>query len=289
MWHADAYTLYSDNIGEHISIDETSLSQGELYTFLTNKDAHGKNGSLIAVCRGAKSDDIIEVLSKIPLEKRLEVKEISMDLSPTMQRVAKRCFRNATIVADRFHVQRLMSEAISDLRIEHRWDAIEQDNAERKLAKETGNEYIPFTFRNGDTRRQLLARSKHLLMKNYTRWTDDQKARAGILFEQYPDIKEAYSLAMELTQIYNKHSTKSAARLNLARWCNNLEKLGTKHFNTVKDTIYNNTDEILNFWINRTTNASAESFNAKVKAFRSQFRGVSDIPFFIYRLAKLLA
>lgn len=289
MWHADAYTLYSDNIGEHISIDETSLSQGELYTFLTNKDAHGKNGSLIATCRGAKSDDIIEVLSNIPLEKRLEVKEISMDLSPTMQRVAKRCFRNATIVADRFHVQRLMSEAISDLRIEHRWDAIEQDNAERKLAKETGNEYIPFTFRNGDTRRQLLARSKHLLMKNFTRWTEDQKFRAEILFEQYPDIKEAYSLAMELTQIYNKHSTKSAARLNLARWCNQLERLGTKHFNTVKDTIYNNTDEILNFWINRTTNASAESFNAKVKAFRSQFRGVSDIPFFIYRLSKLLA
>lgn len=33
----------------------------------------------------------------------------------------------------------------------------------------------------------------------------------------------------------------------------------------------------------------AESFNAKVKAFRSQFRGVTDIPFFLFRLAKLCA
>ena len=40
---------------------------------------------------------------------------------------------------------------------------------------------------------------------------------------------------------------------------------------------------------NRSTNASAESFNAKVKAFRAQFRGVRDIPFFIFRLAKIFA
>ena len=38
---------------------------------------------------------------------------------------------------------------------------------------------------------------------------------------------------------------------------------------------------------NRSTSASAESFNAKVKAFGAQFRGVMDIPFFIFRLAKI--
>ena len=40
---------------------------------------------------------------------------------------------------------------------------------------------------------------------------------------------------------------------------------------------------------NRSTNASAESFNAKIKSFRAQFRGVRDIPFFIFRLAKVFA
>lgn len=225
----------------------------------------------------------------MPLYMRLRVREITMDLSPTMQRIAKHCFTNATIVADRFHVQRLMSEAISDLRIEHRWKAIAQDNCERALAKETGFTYMPFVFRNGDTRKQLLARSRHLLMKNCTKWTYDQKVRAEILFENYPDIREAYEMSMELTGIYNKHSIKNAARLNLARWCDKLERIGNKIFSTIKDTIYNNTDEILNFWINRSTNAYAESFNAKVKAFRSQFRGVSDIPFFIFRLSTILA
>ena len=43
------------------------------------------------------------------------------------------------------------------------------------------------------------------------------------------------------------------------------------------------------YFDNRSTDASAESFNAKVKAFRAQFRGVRDIPFFIFRLAKIFA
>ena len=276
-------------MGPSLSIDETSLSQGELYTVVTNKEAKGRKGALVALMRGTNSEGIAQVLEKIDESKRLEVKEISMDLSPTMQRVARRCFERATIVADLFHVQKLMGEAISELRIEHRWDAIDQDNKERALAKKEDRKYVPYTFRNGDTRRQLLARSRYVLMKNYTKWTEEQELRATILFEEYPDIAAAYNMSMQLTALYNKHSEKAAARLNLARWCNDLEKLGTKHFNIVKDTIYQNYDIILNYFINRATNASAESFNAKVKAFRSQFRGVSDIPFFVFRLATLLA
>ena len=51
----------------------------------------------------------------------------------------------------------------------------------------------------------------------------------------------------------------------------------------------NNYDTIANYFIRRATNASAESFNAKIKAFRSQFRGVQNIPFFIFRIEKLYA
>ncbi|MCO5255365.1 MAG: transposase [Lentimicrobium sp.] len=47
--------------------------------------------------------------------------------------------------------------------------------------------------------------------------------------------------------------------------------------------------KILNYFDNRSTNASAESFNAKIKAFRQQYRGVSDVNFFLFRLSKLYA
>ena len=46
---------------------------------------------------------------------------------------------------------------------------------------------------------------------------------------------------------------------------------------------------ILNYFINRSTNAAAESFNAKIKAFRAQFRGVRNIEFFLFRLTRIFA
>ena len=60
-------------------------------------------------------------------------------------------------------------------------------------------------------------------------------------------------------------------------------------FNTIAGYIYEHYDEILNYFVNRSTNAFAESFNAKIKAFRAQLRGVTDLKFFFYRLTKLFA
>ena len=60
-----------------------------------------------------------------------------------------------------------------------------------------------------------------------------------------------------------------------------------KSFNTISRTILNHYTTILNYFDNRSTNASAESFNAKIKAFRTQFRGVKNVEFFLYRLTKI--
>ena len=89
--------------------------------------------------------------------------------------------------------------------------------------------------------------------------------------------------------IYNKNSHKDAARLSLARWYNKVDTSGFKSFNIIAATIYEHYDEILNYFNNRSTNAFAESFNAKIKQFRASLRGVSDVKFFLFRLSKLYA
>ena len=281
--------LYKQNVGEYLSIDETGLSQGELYTIVTNKAAKGKRGSLVAMIRGTKADDVISHLEKLPRSLRLKVKEITLDLSPAMQRICKNCFPKAELVSDRFHVQRLMNEAISDIRVDYRWEAIELENKEIAFAKELGKKYIPFTFKNGDTRRQLLARSRYVMMKHFTKWTDSQRIRAEILFREYPALEQAYQISMELTQIYNTTKNKGVGLTKLAHWYNKVERLNLKFFKSVINTMQNNYDTIANYFNRRATNAAAESFNAKIKAFRAQFRGVQDIPFFIFRLEKLFA
>jgi transposase len=126
-------------------------------------------------------------------------------------------------------------------------------------------------------------------MKHASKWTNEQQTRAEILFEQYPQIEEAYHISLELTDIYNQRINKNIAITKLAHWYNKVEKLNLKFFKSVIETMKNNYLTIVNYFDRRATNASAESFNAKIKAFRAQFRGVRDIPFFIFRLAKLFA
>lgn len=287
--HAQEWILFPENIGPRLSLDETSLSNGELYTILTNKAGKGQKGTLIAMIEGTDSASVIAVLDRIPEKARELVEEVTLDMAGSMNKIVKHCFPKASLVIDRFHVQKLAYDAIQEMRIAHRWDAINQETNDSENAKLDNKKYIAPTFSNGDTRKQLLARSRYLLFKSGEKWTQKQKARAEILFEQYPDIKKAYSLTHSLRLIFSKTEVKGVAYTKLARWFNDVTDSGFKSFNTISATIYVHYPNILNFFDNRSTNASAESFNAKIKAFRATQRGVVDIPFFLFRLSKIYA
>lgn len=287
--HADEWLLFPDNIGPRLAIDESSLSNGELYTFVTNRDARTRECSLVAVVAGTKSEDVITVLKRIDESQRYAVKEVTLDLSDSMRKIVRSAFPKANRVIDRFHIQKLACEAVQELRIRHRWDAIQQANDEMENAKLENREYVPFRYANGDTRKELLMRSRYLLFKSANNWTQRQAVRAAILFHEYPDIKTAYGLCHSLRMIFSKNTIKDAARLAMARWYNKVEKAKLHSFNVIAATFYEHYDEILNFYNNRSSNAMAESFNAKVKLFRANLRGVVDKKFFLFRIANLFA
>ena len=119
--HADEWMLFPENIGPHLAIDETSLSNGELYTFVTNRDACTRECSLVAVVAGTKSEDVIAVLRRIDEESRYAVKEVTLDLSDSMRKIVRTAFPKACRVIDRFHIQKLACDAVQELRIKHRW------------------------------------------------------------------------------------------------------------------------------------------------------------------------
>jgi transposase len=285
--HADKWLLFPKNIGARVAIDESALSNGELYTFVTNRDARTREQSLIAVVAGTKAENVISVLEKIDEETRKQVKEVTLDLSDSMRKIVKSSFPQADRVIDRFHIQKLACDAVQELRIKHRWDAIQQANDEMEEAKLSNKRYIPFYYPNGDTRKELLIRSRYLLFKSANNWTDRQKERASILFKEYPDIKTAYSLCHSLRMIFSKNTIKDAARLSMAKWYNKVEEAGMRSFNVIAATFYEHYEEILNFYTNRSSNAMAESFNAKIKLFRANLRGVADKKFFLFRIANL--
>ena len=118
--HAEDWLVFPENIGESICIDETAPSNGELYTIVSNRFSHGGKGTLIAMVKGVAADAVIEALMRIDEDKRLMVKEITMDMSNSMRLIARRCFPNAMRTIDRFHIQKLACDALQEMRIAHR-------------------------------------------------------------------------------------------------------------------------------------------------------------------------
>jgi transposase len=260
-----------------------------LYTVVTNKSAKGKKGTIVAILKGTQSESIIPMLSRLSVKARNKVREITLDLAGNMGLIARKCFPNAIRVIDRFHVQQLASEALQEIRIRYRWEAIDAENTAIDLARKSKQAYVPVILSNGETLKQMLARSRYLLYKSEKSWTLEQAHRAGILFNLYPDLHKAYGLSQKLSWIYSNTTEKTYALTRLAKWHQDVEQAGFKSFNILSKTIVNHYPRILNYFNNRSTNASAESFNAKIKAFRAQYRGVRDVNFFLFRLTKLFA
>ena len=102
-------------------------------------------------------------------------------------------------------------------------------------------------------------------------------------------MKEAYWLADELRKVFSNTPRRSLAATRLAKWYASVENSGFKSFQVIARTFFDNEREILNFFDNRSTNASAESFNCKIKNFRAQLRGVSDVKYFLFRLQNIYA
>lgn len=287
--HAADWMVFPENISSRLTIDETSLSNGELYTIVTNKAAKGRKGTIVAMVKGTQTEQIVAVLDKIPEGLRRRVEEVSLDMAANMVSAVRRSFPYAHLVTDRFHVQKLAHDAVQEIRIRYRWEALDEENKQIATAKEQKTVYTPEVLSNGDTLKQLLARSRYLLFKHHSKWTESQKQRAELIFPRYPELKKAYELAVRLGDIFRTCKSKEHAFKKLALWYNEVEDSAIDSFRTVSRSIQTHYISILNFFMNRSTNAAAESFNAKVKAFRATSRGVRDISFFLFRLANIYA
>lgn len=305
-------------MGERLSIDESCL-QDDLFTILSNKAGHGRQGTVIAMVRGTKASDVIEVLAQMPLEDRLKVKEVTMDLSESMRSIVEAVFPNARITLDCFHILKRCLDAVEELRLRYKRDAqaetrrlerrfkarLKRNAAHRRWYRKThpkkykgkrrgpkpkrrNEQFRPPVLANGDTLVELLTRSKHALTQTHDKWSERQQARMKLLFTLYPKLKEAYDNVNKLRSIFRSKSLdRESARKKLHEWYQLIADCTIREIKSARDAIKSREENVLNYFIDRSTNASAESFNSKLKGFRAQLRGVSDLPFFMYRICTI--
>ena len=95
---------------------------------------------------------------------------------------------------------------------------LDQENQAIEAARQSGLIYQPEILTNRDTLKQLLVRSRYLLLKHCDNWTASQVHRSRLLFERYPLIEQAYKLATGLETVFRVCKSKEQAFKRLALW-----------------------------------------------------------------------
>jgi transposase len=143
-----------------------------------------------------------------------------------MKLILKKYFPTAIQVTDRFHVQKLALEALQEIRIKHRWEAMDFENQLILKSKLENKAYIAELLKNGDSVKQLLPRCRYLLYKSREKMDTEPKRKSSNIYLNYIHIKIAYNLNQQLRGIYNNHNKKQIAMTKLAHWYRNVEKSG---------------------------------------------------------------
>jgi transposase len=155
-------------------------------------------------------------------------------------------FFNTIRVTDRFHVQKLDTKALQEIRIKHRWLAIDQENEAlekaKKSNKSSSHKYLPIEI--------PLSNYWPKAVISYIKTTLNGLqtiGRTSLLFELYP----AYNVTQELRGIFENTRDKIIGFAKLAKWYEKVNQSGFKSFNTISRTIMNHYQTILNCLDNR--------------------------------------
>jgi transposase len=271
--------LKPENFGEEMSVDEKMIDE-EYYTVMTNRET-GKIALLAETLTVAELSRLIDKTG----EAKQQVKTITADLSPTYERFCEQSFPDALIVADKFHVVQHIVEAVQSLRLRLK----QQEIAQLPATKKERREYEKQTkLINGESRVELLTRSRYVLFKRTESWTASQQKRAVLLFETYPLLKSAYDLTLQIRQWLDKENVGKyewQIEKQLIHWYDCAEQAKLPEIENLIRIIGSNEEKIMNYFKTGKTNAKAEAMNSKIQRFITANYGVRDKDFFMYRLA----
>jgi transposase len=234
-----------------IGIDEHSWLKGKSGRSFVSLVVDYDNKKIFEAVEGKTALGLSENLSHIPGRER--VKEVALDLCDPFKKFAREMFPNARIVADHFHVVRLLNPALNRARTEITGD--KRSHPGRRLL-----------LMNGSRLEYFERRALH-------QWLD-----------HHPKLKEIYFFKEAIHRLYRIRGFNKAARA-LVRLTDQMALSKLDEIKTLRRTLMSWRKEILNYFINRTTNARTEGYNNLAKLLQKRAFGFRS--FFNYRLRLL--
>ena len=239
---------------EVLSLDEfKGNSGGQKYNSIV---ADPQNRKVIDILPNRYENDLIRYFSQF--ESRKNVKYFVCDMNPHFRQVGKICFKNAVVVADRYHVIRQAYWAMERVR----------KNEQNKLSA---------SFR------KYFKKSKYLLMRPIEKLTEEEANKLALMLEISPRLADAYRLKNEfLTVIRSKSSAEG--RKKLVDWLSSVEVMDLPEFRDCTKAYHNWFKEILNSMDVPWSNGFIEGCNNKTKVLKRVCFGMRNFRNFRNRI-----
>ena len=239
---------------EIISLDEfKGNSGGQKYNSII---VDPKNKVVLDILPNRFESDLIQYFSHF--SNKNEVKYFVCDMNPHFREVARTCFPQAIIIADKYHVIRQVYWAMDKVR----------KNEQKILPKQ---------------HRIYFKKSRSLLMKRMEKLTPDEMDRLALMFEIAPRLADAYRIKNDfLTVIRSKSSTEGKVRL--IDWLCSVEVMDLPEFHDCTKAYHNWFKEIINSMDVPWTNGYIEGCNNKTKVLKRVSYGMRNFNNFRKRI-----
>ncbi len=214
-------------IDEHLFKHDFRLEQRRFVTMIVDH----KNKRLMELVEGKSGAELTVALQHIP--GRENVRWVSLDMSDAYRSFAKGFFPNAQLVADKFHVLRLLTPAI------HR--ALHA----LKLPKEALPMY-------------------RVLRKNPSKLTPSWRWKLRCWLADKPVLRELCAAREAIFRLYRVRGHGRASKA-LTRLTDAMAYSSVPEVQTLRTTLMRWRREVLAYFLCRLTNARTEGFNGKAK------------------------
>ena len=254
MRYFNCFNQKVKELPEVLSLDEfKGNSGGQKYNSIV---VDPKNRKVLDILPNRYENDLIKYFSQFP--SKTNVKYFVCDMNPHFRNVANTCFKQATVVADRYHVVRQVFWAVEKVR----------KNEQSKLP---------------DRHRKYFKKSRFLLMKPIEKLTDAQMDSLALMFEMAPRLADAYRIKNEfLTAFHSKSSAEG--RQKLIDWLLSVEVMQMPEFDDCTKAYRNWFQEILNSMDVPWSNGYIEGCNNKTKVLKRVCFGMRNFSNFRKRI-----
>ena len=242
-----------------IAIDEFKGNAGgeKFQCNLSNPVEH----KIIDILPNRDSEDLYKHFLEYPYEKRAKVKKVVMDLSTLFRSVAKKIFPEAKIIADKFHVIRVVTNSL--------------ENTRKRIQKEFH-----------EAKRKWFKRSHYLLLKKHESLTEEDIIELNRMLNSSRELEQAWVLKELFYEIFRKE-TRPEAKKELGNWLSLADELSIPEFQHCITTFTNWRTELANIVGETISNGFIEGSNNKIKVLKRLSFGVQNFERFRNRILNL--